>query len=626
MVSLDAIIILFVRSKSTAKKVILDTIYWSFCLIVPGDCQRWLKTELAPWAQTLCDENVAWMRGILNRCDAECGLVSASNFLPTRLIDLGDNDQGGSICLIETSDARLQPSSSYAALSYCWGTEEQAARQLTTTSAVLLQRLDGILFDEMTPVMQDMVKTARALLIRYIWIDALCIVQDDIEDWAHEAERMGSVYANAFVTICAASTSSCLDSFLDRPAAPVRVAFQSSLQPGITGHLNLHSERHPHRVPGSDFDVTRRGKDLRCGAWSLRAWTLQEEELSKRLLYFGARRVHFSCPSRRITEMEPASSDHVPLFSHQLRRYKQGEPDVNILRDWHRLLRSYVDRQSTKSKDRFAAIAGLAKLMAEATKWTYVAGLWKDVLLEELFWYTDQWDDITKQQLFARLIARTPDTYIGPSWSWTHCCYVRFAELNLTRSKNPRSPSYRTVNFRSECHHLEAICASEGASANPYGRLTDSKLRVIGKIIKPEQTWKLMGEWNTHLTMTYGFYVAYCHVDWRMDYENIELDDPGVSLLLLGSDYGPIDFEYRGDRTFDGSEGSPRILKFNEAGEMTEESVRACELPGNRNAHGLLIHPIDGGARYIRVGRFWTTQVGALLPFMERPFEDVEVV
>jgi len=609
-----------VISMSTAKKVIFDTMYWMFFLIVPDDCQRWLRTEIAPWAQALCEVNVAWMRGLLNQCDAECGSASASSFLPTRLIDLGDSDQRGNICLIETSDAHLQPPSRYAALSYCWGTEEQAARQLTTTSAVLSQRLDGILFADMTPVMQDMIKTARALSIRYIWIDALCIIQDDMEDWTHEAERMGPVYANAYVTICAISTSSCLDSFLDRPAAPVSVAFQSSLQPGIHGYLNLRSERpeRPVRYPLGDLASTQFDKDLSCGAWSLRAWTLQEKEMSQRLLYFGARRVHFSCPTRRITEMEPVRLNCASFFSQELRRHKQGEPDVNVLRNWHKLISSYVDRQSTKSKDRFPAIAGLAKLMAEATKWTYVAGLWKEALPEALLWSTDRGDDVTKQQLFARSTAEIPGTYIGPSWSWTHCYNIQFDYFNRTRSEDSSLRFSRTVDFRSECRHLEATCTSEGTSANPYGRLRDSKLRIASKIIKPDQ--------ERYLQLTYGSYKAVCDLDWNWLQGFPEHDDLGVSLLLLGSDYGPIDLHHMGDLNWVVSEGSSRVLEFDEAGEMTEESIRACEIPSNRNAHGLLIHPVDGGARYIRVGRFRATEVGALLPFMERPFEDVEIV
>jgi len=566
------------------------------------------------------------MKEILDQCDAECGSASATVFLPTRLIDLGDSGQGGNICLIATSDAELQPPSRYAALSYCWGTETQAARQLTTTWAVLSQHFEGIVFGKMTPIMQDMVKTARGLSIRYVWIDALCIIQDDLEDWTYEAERMGSVYANAYVTICAISTSSCLDSFLDRPAPPVSVAFQSSLQPDIHDHLNLRLERLERlerRLPGGGYAryPRERVKDLNCGAWSLRAWTLQEEQMSQRLLYFGSRRIHFTCPRRTFTEMDPAPFDRVSLFSHELRRYKQGEPDVNILGNWHELISSYVNRQSTKSKDRFPAIAGLAKLMAETTKWTYVSGLWKEALPEELLWWAHRSDDVTKQQLFTRSIAGRPGTYIGPSWSWTHCSFIRFQEHNSTSSRNPQSSHCLAVDFRSECQRLEATCASECASANPYGRLTHSKLQIVGKIIKPRGSW--IAAAGEVLMLWYGSILSDCNVDWRWYCKNIELDDPGVSLLLLGSDYGPI-ASYMGE--WNSREESSRMLQFDEAGEMTEESIRACEIPSNRNAHGLLIHPIDDGSRYIRVGRFRATQVGALLPFLERPFEDVEIV
>jgi hypothetical protein len=125
----------------------------------------------------------------------------------------------------------------------------------------------------MTAVMQDMVKFARALSIRYIWIDALCIIQGDPDDWMRESERMGLVYTHAFVTICTFATSSCLDSFLNRHS-PVKVAFRSSLEPNIHGTLNLRHEplyetfKHPHHL------------DQASGAWESRAWTVQEEQLS----------------------------------------------------------------------------------------------------------------------------------------------------------------------------------------------------------------------------------------------------------------------------------------------------------------------------------------------------------
>jgi len=565
------------------------------------------------------------MRRTLEQCSIECRSDTTSELLPARLIDLGGGDQEGTIRLIETRDTQMQHPGLYATLSYCWGTRTQATRQITTTSATLSQRLDSIHFDEMTPVMQDMVTTARVLSIRYIWIDALCIIQDDLGDWTHEAERMGSIYANALVTICAISTSSCLDSFLDRPADSVSIAFQSSLQPNIHGRLNLRPQRRP-LVTAFEGPLTRRDADIDCGAWFLRAWTLQEEKMSQRILCFGARRVHFSCPMGEMTEMEHCPSKKAAsIFSHKLLRYKKGEPDEYIRREWHRLLGSYVHRQSTKSTDRFPAIAGLATLVAEATRWTYVAGLWKDSLLEELLWYISYPHSCPAgKELLEQLDVGSPDTYIGPSWSWAHCRSIRFPEFNPTRSRYLWHDEVREVDFRSECLYLKATCTSESIDANPYGRLKSSKLNIRGKIIKEDMHW-----WKEYLALfprlsvTQNSWIAHCDVDWNLDSIDQGLKGAPVFPLLLASNYGP-NIAYDMER-WELSEPSS-ILQYGENGVMTKESVQACEKPSNRNAYGLLIHPIDNSARYVRVGRFRAGEVGALLPFKDRPFEDVEIV
>jgi len=599
-----------------------NQIFRKFLLIVLGNCQRWLRTALTPHTQSLCKENVAWMRRTLKQCSIACRSNSTSDLLPARLIDLGGGDQEGIIRLIETRDTQMQPPGLYATLSYCWGTKDQATRQITTTSATLSQRLDSIHFDEMTPVMQDMVRTARVLSIRYIWIDALCIIQDDLGDWTHEAERMGSIYANAFITICAISTSSCLDSFLDRPADLVSVAFKSSLQPYIHGCLNLRPQCRP-LVTANMPPLTRRDADIDCGAWYLRAWTLQEKEMSQRLLYFGARRIHFSCRMQEITEMEYGSSESSSVFSHKVLRYKQGEPYEYIRKEWHRLVCAYVHRQSTKSADRFPAIAGLAKLMAEATKWTYVAGLWKDTLLEELLWYIVFSDSCpTRKELLEKLDIESQSAYIGPSWSWTHCRNITFPEFNTTRSKHSSPNWIREVDFRSECRCLSATCTPESADANPYGRLKSSKLEVCSKVIKPDGHWRKTE--SGLLLLTYGDCVAHCELDWNLDSVDDEVRRTELSLLLLASDYGPHG-SYDIER-WKPSSGCSSILEYEENGNMTEESVRQCNIASNRNARGLVIQPIDNGARYVRVGRFRAGEVGALLAFMDRPFEDVEIV
>jgi hypothetical protein len=53
---------------------------------------------------------------------------------------------------------------------------------------------------------QDAIEINRHLKVRYLWIDALCIIQptaDDIGDWEEEIPLKGKVYRNSTCTIAA---------------------------------------------------------------------------------------------------------------------------------------------------------------------------------------------------------------------------------------------------------------------------------------------------------------------------------------------------------------------------------------------------------------------------------------
>ncbi|CAE7186803.1 HET domain protein pin-c2 [Pyrenophora teres f. teres] len=78
----------------------------------------------------------------------------------------------------------------------------------TTTIATFRERRERILFVQLTKTFQEAVQTTRALGIRYLWIDSLCIIQGDPDDWAREASQMSLVYQNALITIAAAASKS----------------------------------------------------------------------------------------------------------------------------------------------------------------------------------------------------------------------------------------------------------------------------------------------------------------------------------------------------------------------------------------------------------------------------------
>jgi hypothetical protein len=89
----------------------------------------------------------------------------------------------------------------YAALSYCWG----GFQQVTSTTAKLEQYQNRLDFRSFPKTIHDALTVTRSLGIPYLWVDALCILQDDEDDKAREIQKMGDVYSNAMITISAAS-------------------------------------------------------------------------------------------------------------------------------------------------------------------------------------------------------------------------------------------------------------------------------------------------------------------------------------------------------------------------------------------------------------------------------------
>jgi len=90
--------------------------------------------------------------------------------LPRRVIEICDQ-QPESLRLRESNHARGK----YIALSHCWG----KGQKFTTTRASIAQRYAGITLGEMPKSYRDSITLAKMLSIRYVWIDSLCIVQDD---------------------------------------------------------------------------------------------------------------------------------------------------------------------------------------------------------------------------------------------------------------------------------------------------------------------------------------------------------------------------------------------------------------------------------------------------------------
>lgn len=115
---------------------------------------------------------------------------------PSRLIDLQFFDTGCPDALLFTVECM---NLEYVTLSYCWGSTGD--RSYITTSSSLVDGLRVLRHRDMPQTIQDAFRICRELGFRYLWVDAICIIQDSKQDWHSEALNMVSIYRNAHLTI-----------------------------------------------------------------------------------------------------------------------------------------------------------------------------------------------------------------------------------------------------------------------------------------------------------------------------------------------------------------------------------------------------------------------------------------
>ncbi|KAI8944488.1 heterokaryon incompatibility protein-domain-containing protein [Xylaria longipes] len=131
-----------------------------------------------------------WLRKCIEEHD-ECG-GGEEHLAPSRLIDTKP-DETQNVKLVELENFACR----YVCLSHCWG----STKSIKTTKETLQERKERILWDTLCPTFQDAITVVRQLGLRYLWIDSLCIIQDDSNDWARESSKMAATYSLAHLTI-----------------------------------------------------------------------------------------------------------------------------------------------------------------------------------------------------------------------------------------------------------------------------------------------------------------------------------------------------------------------------------------------------------------------------------------
>ena len=325
--------------------------------------------------------------------------------LPARLIEVTPR-----VRLRETGGQRGQ----YLVLSYCWGTGAQGSQtpNTVTTQANLDSFYDHVPLDALAPTVRDAILLVQRLGFRYLWVDALCIIQGDAADWERESRQMAQIFENALCTIVALGADHAGEGlFLSGNDSRPLEGREETIIPcrandrRVLGYASIAAWPPPGTVgrlsPTEDFIQAR---------WSKRAWVLQERMLSRRMLYFGRGQIYWTCMERMIHEdgIDHSHPNVLVCNPHHLKSYfisltlstaisfvpilsqltkALGGDKNNVLQDiWEILLVDYSRCNLTVESDKLMAVAGLASALSQRNGMTYFEGLWVERACFGLAW------------------------------------------------------------------------------------------------------------------------------------------------------------------------------------------------------------------------------------------------
>ncbi|KAI1123699.1 heterokaryon incompatibility protein-domain-containing protein [Nemania abortiva] len=439
---------------------------------------------------------MTFIRECLDTCAREHSVCQQdASHPPKRLIDIRDLGNGR-IKVVKTSVDFREP---YVALSYCWG----QGVSLRTTKANILDMMTSIKSTSLPSVILDAIKITAVLDFKYIWVDSLCIVQDDAQDWEEESARMCSIYEGACLTIAMSSTESANVSLTERYKRHEPTVFRchqignpidrqetstifhlASREECEYGFHNEDAVRRPDREPLHD-----------------RGWTLQEAILSTRVIFYTPKELQWQCQTVQTCQCQippPTKPGVVATKAHMRGDLGKSRQPHEIFAAWDLIVETYSERLLTNPDDKLPALSGLAQLVrryiatalrlhcSDSTDETpssrrleYVAGLWADDLVRGMLWgplhmtvnlpYSPSQTTTTNIILGAHVRNDTPARvesstyYRAPSFSWAS------VDGPITYRSRDRNLSKNDPSYIETARIIDVW--SRPAGGDPFGRL-----------------------------------------------------------------------------------------------------------------------------------------------------------
>ncbi|OAL49027.1 HET-domain-containing protein [Pyrenochaeta sp. DS3sAY3a] len=478
-------------------------------------------------------------------CQAGQSCAPRPQVLPRRLIRVQDEDLGEeNVRLYETTKGEL---GNYVALSYVWG----GPQPVTTTNSNIAQHLAAISVNSLGKTIRDAITFVRALGIRYVWVDALCIVQDS--DNTDEINSMGTVYRDAWLVIAAEASHGVDQGFLQEWPVRRSPLFDINLPNGRSGTVMIGAG-------GLDpMEVQARPEPLRS-----RGWAFQESALGRRLLTFHSESISYECTTeshgaivafdktksfedRDINNDRPAwwaptgaivtgsrGAIRPTILTHRLiekglraAQKSGGETDAgdlpSLILAWREITLEYAERQLTVEQDRLPAIAGVAAHFAVSIgPESYLAGLWKPYLVSHLAWLRTPLlmaapgrppidKDVRSLQAINSEGMVTSRMHLPSATSSPAATLARYRKHG--RSPILQSPTWSWCTHQHSCHWLnglgeDAIMITSTrtlVSDNlPYGAVLHASITVQAQCLHPSAMENIFNWSDTYLYMDYS--------------------------------------------------------------------------------------------------------------------------
>jgi hypothetical protein len=469
--------------------------------------------------------------------------------MPSRLVKIDNLSNSIQVVpVVDYSDIR------YAALSYCWGGDD--SMKLTHTNLELWSR--SLSQSELPKTLSDAITFTKKLGLQYIWIDRMCIIQDDEEDKAREIARMPGIFYGAYVTISATNASNCSEGFLHN---------FDDLAKNVQAKISLRyncADRGEGRIVLDNL----KGKAGVRDSVARRAWTLQEQQLSRRLISCKYDRVDLECLQSRILHRYRVSAPFsINCVTSQLRGIRLNflvDPGLSserqMMRRWNYLVRRYSSRKLSYPEDKLPAISAIVECFSGQLRIAghhsadrgpkYLAGLWDSQFPAALLWRV------------RRVSSPRPPSYRAPSWSWAAVDdTIDWDNLDVDVPQTGRVFSIIILDAETTPKHSFA----------PYGQIIAAHLKVKGKLME--------GIWHCPDSGIVPEYVA-----------KIKRDDTWNERITV--------FPDSRDEDMLGDESDPQRVYFLEVASKIQ-----------RGSIGLIVVRVQVGI-YQRVGLFEYTSVG----------------